>query len=178
MAQGYKRGSKPTFTRPKVETGAYRFAIGRVKKRCADPLVVLGMNPSHATMKRSDRTVNRVIRASEELGHDGWVMLNLYPERNPDQQSLNSYNKKLSEKNARAIIKRLRKLGVKSVLGAWGDLKHPALKRAKADVLKRLKKAGIEVYYFGSLTRNGNPRHPNPRGGEWQIVAPRKRLKI
>ncbi|MFS2242364.1 DUF1643 domain-containing protein [Microbacterium sp. OR16] len=178
MAQRYTRGSEPTFTRPKIENNEYRFAIGRVDKRCADPLVVLGMNPSHATMKRSDRTVNRVIRASEELGHDGWVMLNLYPERNPDQQSLGKYSKKLSKKNARAIVKRVRKLGVKRILGAWGDLKHPALKRARSDVLKRLKKAGIEVYYFGSLTKNGNPRHPNPRSGEWKTVAPRKRLKI
>ena len=178
MAVEYPRGAKPNFSRPKVEKKAYRFVIGRVKKRGSDPLVVLGMNPSHANLQRSDRTVSRVIRASAELGHDGWVVINLYPVRSSNPAKLGSYDKELSKKNVRAIVKRLKKLGVKRVLGAWGDLKHPTLKRAKADVLKAFKKHGIRVYYFEELTGRGNPRHPNPRGRKWETTGPRRMLRF
>ena len=129
-------------------------------------------------MKRSDRTVNRVIRASSDLGHDGWVMLNLYPERSSSPQRLGKFDKRLSKRNVDAIVKRLRRLGVTRVLGAWGDLRHPTLKRAKDDVLKALKKRGIDVYYYGDLTAHGNPRHPNPRGREWSTKGPKKRLRL
>lgn len=177
MPVKYPRGAKPNFTRPKAEKASYRYALGRVKKG-GNPLVVLGMNPSHANMKRSDRTVNRIIRASEELGHDGWVVLNLYPERSANPQELSRFDKRLSKKNVDAIVKRLHRLGVTRVLGAWGNLRHPTLKKAKNDVLKAMKKHDIDVYYYGDLTGKGNPRHPNPRGRDWSTKGRRKLLKL
>ena len=61
-----------------------RYALGRKGIR---PFVCFGVNPSTATPARLDPTVASVARFTEDHGYDGWLMLNLYPQRatNPDK---------------------------------------------------------------------------------------------
>jgi hypothetical protein len=174
----YKKGTRPTAIRPKSKKKhrERRYLLERMKGRAMNPFVVLGMNPSHANLKVADKTVARVASVAAEKGHDGWIMLNLYPVRGSDPRRLDAYDRRLARKNARAIVKRLKKYGVREVVGAWGDLKVPALRRAKNLVLAELRAAGIEIYYYGALTKAGNPRHPNPRKGRWDVDGKRNLL--
>jgi hypothetical protein len=69
-------GQAPDFWNPIPESPNHRFALGRVHTPAVslNPLVVIAMNPSYASSSESDRTVNRVIEASSQLGHDGWLV--------------------------------------------------------------------------------------------------------
>lgn len=142
----------------------------------SSPLVVIGMNPSHATDRVSDSTVNRVVEASMELRHTSWWMLNLYPERSSKPMNLRAFDPALSAENCGEIAAFLRVAQVDQVLAAWVDVKHPTLRQAKKDVLVMLHSINVRVYYYGTLTHRGNPRHPSPRGKEWDLNGPKKYL--
>src|SRR6185436_1839752 len=62
-----------------------RFALGRAGER---KILVIGLNPSTATRDRSDTTVAKVDAVARHNGHDGFVMLNLYPLRATDPSTL------------------------------------------------------------------------------------------
>lgn len=57
------------------------------------------MNPSAARDNTSDRTINRVISASQKLGYDGWVVFNTYPERATNAINMDKFNKEISQSN-------------------------------------------------------------------------------
>ncbi|MGE3193507.1 MAG: DUF1643 domain-containing protein [Microbacteriaceae bacterium] len=165
----YPPGLAADYWNPFPSEPTHRFALGR---RGSKPLVALAMNPSHADESRSDRTINRLAEASVTLKYDGWLMLNLYPERSPSPRGLGPFDRSLSDANCVAIIDELSANGVSNVLGAWGNPPHPTIRMAKVEVLKALKGAGIGVFYFGTKTLLGNPRHPNPRARPWDISGP------
>lgn len=92
------------------------------------------MNPSHAAESQADKTVNRLIQASAHHGYSGWIMLSLYPERSPKPSQLSSFDPSLSAQNCAAIERELLRHGITEVLGAWGNMPHRTLKRAKVNV--------------------------------------------
>ncbi|TXQ30749.1 DUF1643 domain-containing protein [Escherichia coli] len=108
--------------------------------------------------------MNRLIKASVDNKHSGWVILNLYPERATDAASLSPYDAVLSSANCAAIEHVLGQYGVTEVLGAWGDLKHTSLRPAKRAVLDTLDRLGVRLFTFDGLTVRGEPLHPTPRG--------------
>jgi hypothetical protein len=118
------------------------------------------MNPSAAREETSDRTINRVINASVKLGHDGWVAFNTYPERATDAKDMDRIDYDMIKENVKQIESYLLAHNVKEVWGAWGNLKYEALKVGKDAILEMLNRHGIKVFYFGELTKSGNPRHP------------------
>ncbi len=176
----YPVGQEPDFWRPNPAHPDYRFALGRLagSSPASPPLIVIGMNPSHARESGSDTTVNRVIRASEEVaGHRGWVMLNLYPERSPKPTALAAYNPGLSAANCDAIEFVLQQLGSSEVLSAWGNMGGSGtLKRALLDVRALLDRLGVRLYTLDPLTRKGNPPHPHPPGRPLPMLGPKTYL--
>ena len=44
-----------------------------------------------------------------------------------------------------------------------------ALKNGKSELLKMLSDIGVKVFYFGTLTKSGNPRHPLQRQEKWDF---------
>ena len=58
-----------------------RYILGETGKK---PLVCVGINPSTAAPNNLDRTLTNVKRFSELNGYDGWLMLNVYPQRSTD----------------------------------------------------------------------------------------------
>lgn len=180
MHLAYPQGQSPQYWRPTSPSPDHRFVLGSSsdpdKLAGSDPLVVIGMNPSHATDQASDSTVNRVVEASIELHHTSWWMLNLYPERSSKPANLGAFDAALSAENCDEIADFLRVAQVHAVLGAWGDLKHPTLRRAKKDILAMLRSVNVRVYYYGTLTLRGNPRHPNPWGKDWDLSGAKKYL--
>lgn len=180
VPHSYPPGEAPQYWRPSSPSLDYRFILGSSADPAtlagSNPLVVIGMNPSHATDQVSDSTVNRVVEARKELHHSSWWMLNLYPERSSKPANLRAFETALSAENCGEIADFLRTAQVDQVLGAWGDLKHPTLRQAKIDVLKTLHSINVRVYHYDTLTRLGNPRHPNPWGKDWDLSGPKKYL--
>jgi hypothetical protein len=134
------------------------------------------MNPSYADDQITDRTVNRIIRASIDHGYSGWIMLNLYPERATRPRELQPYDAKLSAANCAVIAEVLRGHGVTEVLGAWGGLTHPTIRHAKRDVLAQLAMLGVKLFSLDSLTSGNEPRHPTPRTGPLPMRGPKHYL--
>ena len=164
-------GQTPDFWDPDPEMGDRRYALGHVATPVVsrNPLIVLGMNPSDANHATSDRTVNTIIAASSTLGHDGWLMLNLYPERATSPRDLKTFNKGLWLENWAVIDSQLDRFGATEVLGAWGNPPNATIKKAAAMTLEALRAKVVRVYYFGSPTAAGSPRHSAPRGPKWEV---------
>ena len=152
----YPKGLEPDMVLP-TDYCAYRLAIGHIGQK---NLAVLGMNPSAAREEYSDATVNRIIHIAQQMHCDGWIMFNVYPERATDAKNLEPFNETLHRKNADAILSTLRKNKIDEIWGAWGDLKHATLKTAKEKLIPHLQENGIKIFYFSTLTKLENPRHP------------------
>lgn len=156
----YPKGYKPDWIEP-VDYCGHRFAIG---KKGYNPLVAICMNPSAANDTLSDSTINRIIRVSKDLNMDGWVVFNLYPERATNAKNIGEYNEELSKKNIEIIRDFLIKNSITEVWGAWGNGNHKSLRKGKKALLDMLCSINVKVFYYGTLTKSHNPRHPLQRG--------------
>jgi hypothetical protein len=152
----YPKGQEPTWVNPKTYQD-YRYGIGRDG---AKPLVVVCMNPSAARDNTSDRTVNRVISASEKLGYDGWAVFNTYPERGTDAATMADYQPELVKENVAVLRDYLVTNGVKEVWCAWGNLKYEALQEGRNAILDLFDELGIRGFQFKAANKSGNPQHP------------------
>ncbi len=134
-----------------------RFILGELG---TSPLICIGVNPSTATPDKLDNTLRRVKGFSKSLGYDGWIMLNLYPQRatNPDDlhKEINMFlameNKEIIEYHFQAINF--------TIWAAWGKLieKRPYLKECLENICRHFEQdRWITV---GDLTKDGHPRHP------------------
>lgn len=170
----YPKGYEPDYIIPS-EYCSYRFALGKKGK---NPLVVICMNPSAAKEISSDMTINRIIKVSRELEMDGWMVFNIYPERATDAKNMDAFKQDLSTENIKEVRKYLVENHITEVWGAWGDDKNlDTLKKGKQQMKSMLSKNGVSVYYFGTLTKTGNPRHPLQRQEKWDY-SKKNYLKI
>lgn len=180
MTLSYPEGYKATIWHPDPPHADHRFVLGN--DSCGltgkSPLVALCMNPSYASEEVSDKTINRLIQASRDHEYGGWIMLNLYPERATHSADLTGYDSALSDENCSVIEQVLAKYQTKEILGAWGGNLKPTIRRAKLDVLARLKYLGVKVFTWDPLTADGNPRHPTPRTGPLPMLGPKTYLPL
>ena len=153
----YPDGEEPNLCIPQLYNEYHRFLLGRLGTK---PLVAICMNPLAANEEYSDRTINRIIGASQKLGCDGWVVANVYPERATNSFDLDEFNLELAINNVRMITNFLLENGINEVLGAWGNLCHPSLQQGKELLLSSFKRNDIRVYSFAPLTKWGQPVHP------------------
>ncbi|MBB5642757.1 DUF1643 domain-containing protein [Cryobacterium roopkundense] len=173
----YSPGQTPTFWDPNPSAMTYRFLLGCTTHASLTdpPLVAIGMNPSRADEHASDKTVNRIIEASVDHGFPGWIMLNLYPERETSPGDLSDFDPALSAANCAAIERVIVAYRVSEVLGAWGN-PNSTIRLAKADVLATLTRLGVRVFYLDDLTAANEPRHPTPRTGRLPMAGPKRYL--
>ncbi|MDO5672527.1 MAG: DUF1643 domain-containing protein [Actinomycetaceae bacterium] len=171
----YPAGQEPDYWDPDPTDPGHRFALGRISG-CSEgspPLVVIGMNPSHARETESDRTANHVINVSTRE-HSGWLMLNLYPERSPNPKALSPYDAALSAANCEAIERVLEQVRATEVLGAWGNMGcSKTVKAALPEVRTLLDRMGVKIYTLDALLKTGNPPHPCPRGRPLPMLGPK-----
>jgi hypothetical protein len=109
----YPTGLKPTrnLTNPSVYT-YFRYSVGHNGSK---PLVCIGMNPSAAREEYSDRTVNKVIKHAVNNGYDGWIMLNIYPERATNIKDASKFNIDLHKQNLSHIVNIVKSFNVKEI---------------------------------------------------------------
>ena len=141
-----------------VPTNLYRFSLGYCAK---SPLLCIGVNPSAATPEKLDPTIRSVERIAKNNSYDGWIMINLYPQRSTDPNML---HQKLSinihQQNLYIIESILRKYDIPEIWAAWGTLitKRDFLVTCLSDIYElTLNKKWIT---FGPTTKNGHPHHP------------------
>lgn len=162
----YPNGYEPDYIIP-TEYCSHRFVLGKIGN---NPLVAICMNPSAARETSSDQTINRIINISRVLGMDGWMVFNIYPERATDANKMDDFDQDLADENIQEIKKYLVENSIKEVWGAWGNDKNlEALIKGKQQLQAMLTNIGVKVYYFGTLTKSGNPRHPLQRQEKWDF---------
>ena len=78
-----------------------RFILGEVGE---NPIICFGINTSTANDKEDDQNILKIRKIASENNCDGWIMLNLYPQRatNPNDMHIKADND-LNKKNYEAI---------------------------------------------------------------------------
>ena len=143
------------------EVDKVRYALGKLGK---NNLLVIGVNPSTATPDEPDQTIKKVMKISADNGYDGWIMVNLYPQRSTDPQGM-IFNQGLFDENIKQIESICKKYNIQKAWCAWGDLidtfgKKSFLHDSWDKIKTLLKKQNVTLYHYDTLTKDGNPRHP------------------
>ncbi|TYA69982.1 DUF1643 domain-containing protein [Seonamhaeicola marinus] len=137
-----------------------RYTLGEIGE---SNLICIGINPSTATPVKLDTTLKRVKRIADINGYDGWIMLNVYPQRDTYPENIDSIaNLDIIQDNNKAIKNILRDYELRDIWAGWG-----------VEITSRdyLKNCLFELYenfddsfnwlHYGDLTNDGHPRHPS-----------------
>lgn len=171
------------------ENNSARFALGYNN---TNPLIVIGLNPSTADDTKADQTISRVIGFAKRNGFNGFIMLNVYPQRAKDPKNLHSedeFDLTLHKQNLEHIeriiegasntyemtlFSTIRKrypppIGRNAtVLVVFGNsiTKRKYLAQCFKDILDVISSYYVRLKTIGRLTQNGNghPRHPSRAG--------------
>ena len=133
-------------------------AVGKGKKN----LVRFGINPSTARPNDLDNTLKSVERIAKRSGYDGWIMLNVYPQRATDPNDLhNEIDTTIHIKNVQHIARILTEYNA-TILAAWGTLinKRKYLKECLQDIHKASKGTKVKWVRIGKISKEGHPHHP------------------
>ena len=125
-------------------------------------ILILGVNPSTAKPGDDDPTIRNVRRITKDKGYDGWIMMNLHPQRTPYPEKMKE-NAVWSENNPMVIKAVMRAFRIRSVWCAWGNMIDMPGKRFLYSALANVYDVigeNVKWYSYGNLTKDGNPRHP------------------
>ena len=119
----------------KGNANKFRFSLTKEGDR---KLVVFGVNPSTANEQIADLTITKVMGFAERNGFDGFIMLNLYPQRCTNPRSLDKeIDEDLQRKNLEAIRLSVGDMKEPIVLLGFGDTINlrPYLKRCLKEII-------------------------------------------
>ena len=134
-----------------------RFILGEIG---TNTIICFGINPSTANDIKDDPTISKIRKIASENNCDGWIMLNLYPQRatNPNDMHLKA-DRKLILKNCYVIRSVFNAYPNALTLAAWGN----AIEKRKylKECLKEIVAVDSDRKWMcrGKLTVKGNPRH-------------------
>lgn len=135
-----------------------RYVLG---EKGNNPLICFGINPSTAKPGDDDNTIQIVRRVARQNNCDGWIMLNLYPQRSRDPNGLHEVcNKEIYDNNLETIRSILNNLPDAILWAAWGTNIE---KRAYLyDTIKDIKQMypNRKWKQRGSQSKKGHPHHP------------------
>ena len=143
------------------EDNSARFVLG---EQGESPLVCMGINPSTAEPNKLDPTLRLVKTWSKRLGFDGWIMLNIYPQRATNPNDLHKeFDNNLHEANKLWIYQYLedqRPLGY-TIWAAWGV--SITKRRYLSDCLRTIVNDMTVTQNWiniGKKNKDGHPHHP------------------
>ena len=139
-----------------------RYALGQPGQK---NLLVVGVNPSTAKPENPDPTICKVCNISKEQGYDGWIMVNLHPQRATKPKNMTPLSDTIMENNIKVISYTIEKLKIKDAWYAWGNLidifgKESFLHDSQKQIDDLLNELGVQRYHYSTLTKKGNYRHP------------------
>lgn len=153
-----KENPKWIYDRKKDNSSRYTLGVGG-----NNFLICFGINPSTAEPNKLDNTVKSFERISKRHNFDGWLMLNVYPQRATNPNDMHEeFDKNLHTKNLFYIEKHFKNSKTKQVLAAWGTLinKRGYLKESLMDIHNLSKKYNCKWYCIGNVSKAGHPHHP------------------
>lgn len=133
-------------------------------KHGKNPLIVFGVNPSTADDQKPDATMRKVMGFASRHGYDGFIMLNIYPQRATNIDNLpNEICEDIHFQNLKTIEQILSQIICPNILMAYGNPINTKsyLRNCLKDILNVLQPLNAEYFQLGELTRYGNPRHPS-----------------
>lgn len=145
----------------------FRYLLGQRGSRM---LFVLGLNPSTATAMKPDTTISKVRGVAQRNGFDGFLMLNLYPERATKVVALPAAaDGAAMTRNIEMIAGELAAETSPTIWAAWGgDIgRRSYFGLAAAALAKKPEFGHVNWVRFGDLTSDGHPRHPSRLSYIW-----------
>ena len=140
-----------------------RFVLGQIFNDVGKTLLCFGINPSTACPMCIDNTIRKIISICANNGYDNWIMLNIYPQRatNPDSIHLQC-DENLTAQNMLHIKSIVEKYTDSDVLLAYGNLitKRKYLKKCLDEILNELVTKRDKKLKVIKITKKGNPVHP------------------
>lgn len=152
-----------------AQNDAWRYTLGKSGNR---KLLVVGLNPSTANKEKSDPTVARVQKVTQNNGFDGFVMLNLYPVRATAFRTLSSnVDHRAFSENLRQIESVVATERNPVIWAAWGAniLHYDFFRCAFLKLYSTIQMYDASWLHFGELTQSGHPRHPSRLSYSWRF---------
>lgn len=136
-----------------------RYTLGKLGQKM---LVFIGINPSTAKPDDLDRTVARVENFAEHYQYDGWLMLNVYPQRATNPKDIHKeLDKEIHQQNIQQIKRFVTNHKDFEICAGWGTEieRRKYLKDCLKDIVMAL---GVEQrwFYLHETTKYHHPRHP------------------
>lgn len=125
-------------------------------------LYVVGLNPSTANDTEADNTMKRVMKFAEYNGFDGFVMLNLYPQRATHPSELHrECDPDYFQNNLKIIEQFISEEDGATVLLAYGNNigTREYLKESQRAIIELCKRYNAKIVCV-ALTKYGIPKHP------------------
>ena len=140
-----------------------RFVIGILGRK---NLLCIGLNPNTADATRLDGTSRNFQRIAKDNGYDGWLLVNLYPARDPKAVNLvERADGSLFRENMDRIeeVASSEVYGVRDVLLGWGNdvVRRSYFENGIRQIHQRLNKFNLRYHAF-RVNRTGHPGHPSP----------------
>lgn len=148
----------------------YRYLLTRVWGPGPRALFVM-LNPSTATERQNDPTVERCERRARALGYGAFRVTNIFAFRATDPKVMRAEADPVGPENDAAIRDSAHWAGL--ALCAWGN--HGLHLDRGRHVRAILRETGVPLYHLG-LTGAGEPRHPlyvgySEQPQPWQLQA-------
>jgi len=137
-------------------TDESRYILGELGTK---NIICIGINPSIASPEKLDPTSRIIKKKSLELGYNGWLIINIYPQRATKPSDLKREMDEDDHKRNIHYIKNITCVG-DTVWAAWGSTinKRKYLRECMIDVCSLiLDKQWISI---GPLSIDGHPHHP------------------
>ena len=133
----------------------YRYSLTRIWDRAAARLLFVMLNPSTATERQNDPTVERCERRARALGYGGFRVCNIFAWRDTDPAAMRRAADPVGPGNDAAIAAGCG--WADDVICAWGS--HGAHLARGAAVETLMRGTGQSLRHLGQ-TKAGHPRHP------------------
>ena len=137
------------------ECERYRYALTRVWDAGGPRLLFIMLNPSKATERANDPTVERCERRARALGYGAMRVMNIFAWRETDPKALARAAEPVGAENDALLLAGL--AWADRVIAGWGV--HGAHLGRGPQVETLLRGAGADLYCLG-LSKAGHPRHP------------------
>ncbi len=133
----------------------YRYALTRVWNPKEPRVTFVMLNPSKATERQNDPTIERCERRARALGFGGFCAVNIFALRETDPREMRAHSAPNGPDNDVQLNKAV--AWADTTIAAWGA-HGDHLNRGKV-VRQVLLETDRPIHHLG-LTKHGHPRHP------------------
>ncbi|SMP02244.1 DUF1643 domain-containing protein [Shimia sagamensis] len=133
----------------------YRYALTRVWDTNATKVLFIMLNPSKATERQNDPTIERCERRARALGYGGFRAVNIFALRETDPKKMRQHKAPAGPDNDTVVAESC--LWADDIIAAWGA--HGDHLMRGLEMRDVLKTTGETIKCLG-VTKAGHPRHP------------------